>query len=57
MEKLDRYRSSWVLGARTLEARRRSTVFGSIFVWIIIGGWILGHLMKIKISTIGMLLI
>ena len=58
MEKSDRYRPSRALEASTLEARRRrSTVFGSIFMWIIIGGWTLGCLMKLEISAIGMLFI
>ena len=57
MEKPDQYRASRVLGARTLEARRRrSIVFGSISVWITVGGRTLGHLMNIEISATGMLL-
>ena len=50
-EKSDRLVAGWVLGARTLETRwRRSTVLGSIFVWITIGGWTLGCLMKIGLA-------
>ena len=58
MKKLDRYEASRVLGARTLEARKRmSAVFGSIFVWITIRGWTLEHLVKIEISATGIFFI
>ena len=36
---------------------RKSDVFGSIFVWIIIEGLTLGHLVEIEISAMGIFLI